>query len=140
MVKAVLRSPLHFLLSASVLLLTFVGRRSGRRFTTPLRYVRENGRILCFSSEGTQWWRNLRGGAPVSLRLRGKNVDCTGRTLNLSIEERTYLLTNYLAKMPQDAAYHEVRLDHKKLPVESDLAKAAETVVIVEFPLDHGTP
>jgi hypothetical protein len=37
---ALLRSPLHRLLSEQMLLLTYAGRRSGRRFTLPLGYAR----------------------------------------------------------------------------------------------------
>src|SRR5579884_1140426 len=45
-VAALLRSPLHGLLSRQVFLLTVTGRRSGRRFTLPLGYVRDGDALL----------------------------------------------------------------------------------------------
>ena len=68
-----LRSPLHGLMSGNVLLLTFTGRKSGKHYTTPMSYVRENGVI--FMSTESSWWKNLLvkdgAGADVVLRLRG---------------------------------------------------------------------
>ena len=40
-VKAVLRSPVHRLLSGSLVLLTYTGRRSGRRYTLPVMYAEQ---------------------------------------------------------------------------------------------------
>lgn len=72
-----LRSPLHGLVSENVLLFTFAGK-SGKRCTTPLRYVRVGGEILM--STGASWWKNLRrqengAGAPVSVLLKGRTLN-----------------------------------------------------------------
>ena len=67
-----LRSPLHGLLSGGVLLLTFEGRRSGKLYTTPVNYVRDDDTVLLTTD--SPWWKNLRGGAPVVLRLGGREV------------------------------------------------------------------
>ena len=131
--KLLLRSPFHIIVSRSVLLVTFKGRRSGKFFTTPLRYVKEGSTIRAFSSAQTSWWRNLRGGARVTLRLRGRDIQCEGRVLHVSVEEKAYLLQTYLSRFPQDAAYHDVALDRNKKPKESDIARAAEVTAIVEF-------
>jgi hypothetical protein len=45
----ILRSPLHRLLSAGVLVLQFSGRRTGRMYRTPLSYVEIDGAPLCFT-------------------------------------------------------------------------------------------
>ena len=44
--RLVLRSPLRGLMDGKVLLLGFTGRRSGRRYTTPMSYVRVGDEIL----------------------------------------------------------------------------------------------
>jgi len=36
----VLRSPLHPMMSGKYLLLSFTGRKSGRRYTTPVAYLK----------------------------------------------------------------------------------------------------
>ena len=66
----VLRSPLHPLMSGRYALLSFTGRRTGRRYTTPVAYTRDGADRLLLSTD-SPWWRNLAGGAPVSLRLAG---------------------------------------------------------------------
>jgi len=43
-VIGLLRSPLHRLASGSLLLITYRGRRSGRRFTIPVIYAEREGR------------------------------------------------------------------------------------------------
>ncbi len=73
-VGSILRSPLHRLLSGRLLLLTFYGRKSGRRYTTPVGYG-QTGDTLLINTE-SPWWRNLRGGARVGVRLRGR--ECAG--------------------------------------------------------------
>lgn len=71
-VSALLRSPAHGLLSGSTLLITLRGVRSGRSYTTPVNYIRNGDTLLIVSRRGRTWWRNLRGGAPVRLVLRGR--------------------------------------------------------------------
>jgi hypothetical protein len=69
--RLVLRSPLHSLMDGKVLLLGFVGRRSGRRCTTPMSYVRVGDEVLMTTE--APWWKNLAGGAPVEVRLGGRS-------------------------------------------------------------------
>src|SRR5215212_4045089 len=70
-----LRSPLHGVLSDGVLLLSFTGRKSGRRYTTPSNYLLDEaaGDTVLLTTD-SPWWRNLRGGAPIALRLRGREL------------------------------------------------------------------
>jgi F420H(2)-dependent quinone reductase len=73
-VRLVLRSPLHVLLSRRTALITVTGRSSGRQFTFPVGYEQrgENVRITVGWAEHKRWWRNLTdAGAPVRMRLRG---------------------------------------------------------------------
>ena len=71
-VGALLRSPLHGLLSGRMLLLTVTGRRSGRRMTFPVGYTRAGDVLTVVSDPAHRWWHNLRGGAEVELVLRGR--------------------------------------------------------------------
>jgi hypothetical protein len=79
--RPLLRSRWHGVLSGRLALLTVTGRRSGRRFTIPVGYVENDGVVTIVPSapERKRWWRNLRGGAPVTLRLRG--VDRAGHAV-----------------------------------------------------------
>ena len=67
--KTTLRSPLHGGMSRRLLLITFPGRKSGKQYTTPISYVQHGDTLLL--GVGGRWWKNLRGGVPVQVRLRG---------------------------------------------------------------------
>jgi deazaflavin-dependent oxidoreductase (nitroreductase family) len=69
-----LRSPLHGLVSKHAMLITVSGRKSGRLYTTPVNYVRDGDTITVLSRRNRTWWRNLRGGAPVAVRVSGKDL------------------------------------------------------------------
>ena len=76
-----LRSRLHGLLSGGLMLVTVTGRRSGRRYTTPVNYVRRDDVLTVFSRSERTWWRNLRGGAPVTVRLKGHDLETFGEVV-----------------------------------------------------------
>jgi hypothetical protein len=69
-----LRSPFHGMLSSSTMLITVTGCKSGKAIRTPVNYVDMGEELLTVSFRRRTWWRNLRGGAPVTLWLRGRNV------------------------------------------------------------------
>src|SRR5579862_7333209 len=65
-----LASRLHaYLGSDTLMVLSFRGRRTGRQLSFPIGYLQDGSSLTCYSPFG--WWRNLRGGAPVSVILRG---------------------------------------------------------------------
>jgi deazaflavin-dependent oxidoreductase (nitroreductase family) len=76
--KLILRSPLHGLVSENVMIITFTGRKSGKFYTTPVNYVRDAGVLIILSQDDRTWWKNLRGGAPVSVRLQGQDLKGVG--------------------------------------------------------------
>ena len=66
----ILRSPWHKMRSNQLLLLTFTGRKSGKEFTTPLRYVQDGDTLRM--TVVYPWWKNLVEEATVRILLRGK--------------------------------------------------------------------
>jgi hypothetical protein len=73
LVRALLRSPLHPLLSRRLLLLRVTGRRSGRTHEVPVGYADDGSEILVTvgAPERKQWWRNIDHSTPVTVVLRG---------------------------------------------------------------------
>jgi hypothetical protein len=65
--------------SNQLLLLTFTGRKSGKKFTTPLRYVQEGETLQLIIVY--PWWRNLIGEATVHVLLRGQMRTGTAEVL-----------------------------------------------------------
>lgn len=89
------------------MLLTVVGRRSGSRYTIPVGYVRQGGSldILVAGKHVKAWWRNLQGGAPVEVLLRGRTLTGMAEALTFQHEPRrfTVALRNYIAQNPRGA-------------------------------------
>jgi hypothetical protein len=131
MMRFLLRSPLHFVQSRSLMLITFTGKKSGRRFTTPVRYVRVGDTVRCFTSPQSLWWRNLRGGAAVSLRIAGKKSTFWAAPIEHDRAAVREALKHYLGLFPQDAAYHDIRLNRDGSPVEDDLERVSQHAVVV---------
>lgn len=136
-ITLILRSPLHRMLSSGIMLVTYTGRKSGRMISVPVSYVEddEDENVLWTTSLRRRiWWRNLRGGAPVTLRLRGKNRPARAEAL-VGQEEVTDALYYYLTLTPSFAKHFDVALDEEGDPVEEDLVKAAQKRVMVRFDL-----
>lgn len=81
-VRTILRSPFHWLLSRWVMLIAVTGRRTGRTYSTPVQYIRRDGTLYAVSRRERTWWRNVRGGAPATVRLRGQELQATGDVLD----------------------------------------------------------
>jgi deazaflavin-dependent oxidoreductase (nitroreductase family) len=59
-------------LARNLLLLRFRGRKSGVWRTTPVGYAREGDVVVIVTSPAYQWWKNIRDGAEVDVRLDGR--------------------------------------------------------------------
>lgn len=133
LIPHLLRSPLHRPLSGDLLLLTYTGRRTGRTYTIPVTYLQTGATIVVFSNQ--RWWRNLRGGAPVTLRLRGREV--RGRAV--PVEEAAIVASEagrFLARKGRRAApMINVRLDPRAASAAA-LAAATREHVVIRITLD----
>jgi hypothetical protein len=130
----ILRSPLHRLLSDSLMLLTFTGRKTGKRYTIPVGYTREVDTLTFF---GYSWWKNLRGGRPVVVHLQGR--ERTG--LAEVIEDRAAVLDaaeHHVAKYGLKGAGRRIglALDISPPPTTDELAAAMEGYVAIRVVLD----
>ena len=132
--KVILRSPLHGMLSGSTLLITVTGRKSGKAFTTPVNYVRQGDVLTITSLRERTWWRNLRGGGPVALRLQGQEVKGSA-TVAQDDPGVAAGLTTYLSQVPQYAKYLGVALDSNGQPCAQDIARVAQDRVVIKVKL-----
>jgi hypothetical protein len=101
-VAAVLRSPLHRLLSGSLLLVSFTGRRTGQEHTRPVMFAEDERGLIIFVGHAEQkvWWRNLTERAPVRVRLRGLELEGYGEV----VKRDSALAGRYLARFPRARA------------------------------------
>lgn len=131
-IAAVLRSPVHGLLSRNLLVLTYVGKRSGRRRTLPLSYVTVRDRpYLCTRS--SQWWRSWRTGTAVELRLRGRHVAAIPHVVDVATPEALDALRAFLGANPKTGVMlYGVRTEGGR-PVEADLVREVRRSVVIRL-------
>lgn len=108
--KWMLRSPFHGVLSNGMMLITVTGRKTGKKYTTPVEYFRENGFLWVMTSRNRTWWRNLRGGAEVTLLLKRRPATAYAETV-LDEEVVETQLHNYLQHRPQAAKPLGIRVN-----------------------------
>ena len=107
LVATVLRSPLHRLLSGSVDLIRYTGRRSGREITTPTQYARlgDDLVILVGRPETKTWWRNFRPDGDLDVLVRGRWQPMTARVVDGhdDLDAIAPLVDAYLKRYPRAA-------------------------------------
>jgi hypothetical protein len=107
--RMLLRSPAHPMLSGSVLLLEYTGHRSGRRFGLPVMYATagDGWVVIAGKPANKTWWRNFGvEPQPVAATVGGKRTMCTARLLDVGAEEHRQAVTAYRRRFPgmvQDA-------------------------------------
>jgi hypothetical protein len=135
-VTALLRSPLHGLISSDIMLITFTGRKSGRSFTTPVTYSQEGEQIVFHSTQG--WWKNLEGGAPVTLRLRGR--DRAGYAVPIrDLPTIVAAIKAFLERKGlRRAGMIDLALsDPRRFPTDAELAAVARQRVLIKVSFDR---
>lgn len=143
LVGAVLRSPVHRILSRRLMLVQVRGRRTGRITTFPVGYLQDGDTldVLVGDFRTKTWWRNLQGGARTRVRLRGRTIDATGEILRWESDEPA--LRAALARCAAASAFtrRALRITGRPGALEpSSLQRAARDVVIVRITLDHPGP
>jgi deazaflavin-dependent oxidoreductase (nitroreductase family) len=103
-VRGLLRSPAHRLMSGSVLLLGYTGRRSGRSFELPVQYAVDGDALVVAAGQPEQksWWRNF-GTDPrlVTLTVRGQRCRGTARRPAPDDPDRQRALRAYARAAPR---------------------------------------
>lgn len=134
--RLLLHSPLHGLMSGNVMVLYFRGRRSGQRRWTPVRYLRAGeGRVFCLTGRETGWWPNLLEEAPAELQLAGRRVAATAQALPDDADRKEAALRRMLERFPGDAAYHGIVLRRGERISEEQYREAVARDVLVVFQL-----
>jgi deazaflavin-dependent oxidoreductase (nitroreductase family) len=131
--KFVLRSPLHSIVDKQILLITFTGRKTGKIYTTPVSYSQLDGQVYIFTH--ADWWQNLRNDAPVTLHIRGRELQGVAEPIAEDKHAIAAGLTAHLRKVRSDAKYYGVTFDDNGNPRSEEVEKAAQTVVMIPIRL-----
>ncbi len=135
----VLRSPFHGMLSNGMMLITVTGRKTGKKYTTPVGFFREGDELWILTSRDRTWWRNLRDGAEVDLLLKREPVTAFAEPEldGKSVEAR---LCNYAKRIPMAAKQLGIRMENGVANVE-DIARVAKERLFVKVKLaNHPLP
>ena len=130
LMSAILRSPLHAMLG-DTMLITVTGRKSGAKYTAPVSYYRDGDTLWIMSSRDRTWWRNLRGGACVTLHLHGRDVDAFAEAV-LDEETVARRVADYVRRIPMSARSLGVRLENGVANAD-DAARLAKDKVFVKI-------
>jgi hypothetical protein len=131
-IKILLRSPLHFIVSNAVMLLKYQGRKSGRYYTVPVSYSRDAKDLLVISQRKRSWWRSLVGGAPVEVRLQGHWSDARAEAFT-DPEIVAKELALYLEKFSYLAKHMDIEMGEDGKPEPESLLRAAEKRIMVRI-------
>jgi deazaflavin-dependent oxidoreductase (nitroreductase family) len=131
-----LHSPLHGMLSKNTMLIAYTGRKTGKSYVTPVNYLRidESGTQVLYTTSYRErvWWRNLRGGAAVTLTLRRKAVPAQAAVIE-DENEVAKSLARYLHSAPGLARYFQIGMDASGNPEMEDVAAAAKRMVMIRL-------
>lgn len=142
LVGALLRSPLHPLLSPGLLLLNVTGRHTGRRYSIPVGYQHDGDDLVVMVSEARrkQWWRNYYEPGAVSVRVRGRERPGRAELVAPGSEEFCALVERTLQRMPWMRRVFRVDYDADAGLRGDQLDRLGEEVAIVRIRLDPGSP
>ena len=131
---ALLRSPLHGLVSGRLMLLAFAGRKSGKRYEIVVGRHQEGDNLLV--PTGSRWRSNLRGGAPVEVTLGGRRR--SGRAeLFEDPDEVAHLYEGLLDRIgTENARRVGLRINVDRKPTREELKSALVDHAAIRVQLD----
>jgi hypothetical protein len=129
-----LHSPLHGMFSGNTMVVGYTGRKSGKAYHLPVDYFRVGDTLLTTSYKSRTWWRNLRGGAFVSIYLQGKDVNGQAKVIEDEVGVSNGLKA-IIAGKKQAARIFRVKLRSDGKPEPGSLKQAARDKVIVRTSL-----
>jgi deazaflavin-dependent oxidoreductase (nitroreductase family) len=139
LIAALLRSPLHPLLSPGLLLLTVTGRKTGQRYSIPVGYQRDGNEIVVMVSEARrkQWWRNYYEPGPISVRLRGEDRAGRADLVAPGSDQFREISEETLRRVPYMRRVFRVRDYDPGMGLRSDqLDRLGEEIAIVRIRLE----
>ena len=127
-----LNSPFHRLISGSILLISYTGRRSGKEFSAPLNYVRDGNTLWITSVRDRIWWRNFRKESPIQVLL--ERVEIEGKGLAITDPEHiNQAFIEFFRLSPFSARFFKVDLEDDGTPNQEDLERIVVERVLVRI-------
>ncbi|WP_433201766.1 nitroreductase/quinone reductase family protein [Nocardia sp. CA-107356] len=107
-VRTILRSRLHSLLSKRLVIVTVSGRKTGREYANPVGYAEHEGHLLIGTA--ATWRHNLIPGFPVRIRLRGTDIQADHEVITDEPRAAT-LYREILTQNPTHGRFAKIHLN-----------------------------
>jgi len=133
--KAILRSPFAGPLAEEIMVLTFTGRKSGKKFSTPVGFVRNGDHLIVFNH--SNWWKNFIGGAPVSMTIKGKEVTGTA-TLVTDLQAIKQMIVDLNAAHPPQRARQLGFYTESPDPSAEEVLEISKGMTFIDILLNEG--
>ncbi|MGD8402649.1 MAG: nitroreductase/quinone reductase family protein [Anaerolineales bacterium] len=131
-IKFFLRTPLYVFMG-DTMLITVTGRKTGKKYTTPVGFYRDGDTLWVISHRERTWWRNVQDGAQVALRIRGRDVNGFAEAI-LDEEAVAAQVIEYVRHIPMAAKGLGVRVENGE-PHPEDAARLAKERMFVKIRL-----
>ena len=101
---------LQSMVGQGVALLSFTGRKTGKSYSIPVSYYREDDMVTVITKRVRNWWRNFETPAKVGVRLAGQTYAGKAQ-VESGDEELLEFMLDYLDKRPIDAKAYGLAKD-----------------------------
>jgi hypothetical protein len=115
-----------------VALLSFTGRRSGKRYSIPVSYQRDGEVVTVVTKRLRRWWHNFETPTEVELRLAGRTYAGKAEARTDPAEMLDFM-TGYLQKRPVDAKAYGLR---KEEVTGEKIARILPHIVMIRIEID----
>ena len=132
-INALLKSPLHWIVSWRIMTVEYSGRKSGKHYATPVSYFRDGNTVYCFTNG--KWSNNFREPRPVTLRIKRKEYGGTALAAPASTEENVAIMARYFEAVPADAKFYGVTYDRNRKPHLVTVRRAASYMTMIRIDL-----
>ena len=132
--KTILKSPLHKVVSEQIMIITFLGAKSGKEYSTPVSYSREGDKVTCFTH--AIWWKNFNTRADVKLRIQGQDLIGHAEAITDDPDRTTAGLARHILAVPFDAKYYGITFDSDGQPDMDQVKQGAAEAVMIQISLD----
>jgi len=138
MVVALLRSPLHWIASPGLTVLSYTARKCGKRVTIPVGYQIDGDVVGVLVSEARRkrWWRNFREPGPVDLHLRGRARHGRGALVSPDDDYFRAAVEEVLRRVPAMDRVFKVDFDQRTGLTDEQLARLGVEIAVVRIELD----
>ena len=139
-VRFILRSPVHWLLSPGLLLITVTGPKTGHRYTIPVGYHEMDDAIIVMVAEPRtkQWWRNYRVPGAVGLHHRGRTCSATATLVPFGTDEFRVRAEHCFGRSRIVERLFDLSYDRRSGLTDEQLAALEQRLAIVKIVLDRG--